>query len=167
MAALAIFATATFFAPRKGEDRSHARGLSSIAHAVKHRNDLRRDEIAQILGDQRITSNHVKLDYFPVFKDGKSFNLHFTIDRDLQEKIEEVYQRYDPSYAAFVAMDPETGKILAMVDNTSEEAPNGNLALKATFPAASVFKVVTSTAALNDGKVRPNAIFPVNRRYGT
>jgi len=52
------------------------------------------------------------------------------------------------------------------VDYSSEEQ-KGNLALKATYPAASVFKIVTSTAALNDGKVRPNAIFPVNGRFGT
>jgi penicillin-binding protein A len=145
---------------------SASRGLSSIAQTVHPRPLLKRQEIAQLLGDQRITSNHLRLDYLPAFKDGKSYNLHLTIDKDLQEKIEDVYQRYDPSYAAFVAMDPETGKILAMVDYSSEEK-SGNLALKATYPAASVFKVVTSTAALNDGKVRPNAIFPVNGRFGT
>jgi cell division protein FtsI/penicillin-binding protein 2 len=165
-AALAIFATATFFAPKTLGHSVAARGLSSIAQVVRPRDELKREDIAHLLGDQRITSNHVKLDYFPVFKDGKSYNLHLTIDRDLQEKIEEVYQRYDPSYAAFVAMDPETGKILAMVDYSSE-GQSGNLALKATYPAASVFKVVTSTAALNDGKLRPNAIFPVNGRFGT
>jgi peptidoglycan glycosyltransferase len=166
-AALAVFATATFLAPAKLKTSLGSRALSSIAVEKPHRHqDLTRAEISQLLGDQHITSNHVKLDSFPVFKDGKSFNLHFTIDRDLQAKIEETYQRYDPSYAAFVAMDPETGKILAMVDYSSEEQ-KGNLALHASFPAASVFKMVTSTAALNDGKLQPNAIFPVNGRFGT
>lgn len=127
---------------------------------------LDREEVSQLLGAQRITSNHLKLDSFPVFKDGKSFNVEFTLDRELQEKIEETYHRYDPSFAAFVAMDPETGKILALVDYSSEKR-EGNLALQATFPAASVFKVVTSAAAMNEGKIQPNAIFPVNGRYTT
>jgi peptidoglycan glycosyltransferase len=165
-AALAIFATATVLAPKHMGMGGGARSLSSIARTVHPHSSLARTEIAQMLGDQRITSNHVRLDYFPAFKDGKSYNLHLTIDRELQEKIEEVYQRYDPSYAAFVAMDPETGKILAMVDYSSEES-KGNLALKATYPAASVFKMVTSTAAINDGKVHPNDVVPVNGRFGT
>jgi cell division protein FtsI/penicillin-binding protein 2 len=165
-AAVAVLATATFLTPRGLHVAGAKRGLSSIAQTLRSPSQLSRADIARLLGDQRITSNHVRLDYFPVFKDGKSYNLHLTIDRDLQEKVEEVYQRYDPSYAAFVAMDPETGKILAMADYSADESL-GNLALKATYPAASVFKVVTSTAALNDGKVRPNAIFPVNGRFGT
>lgn len=140
----------------------------SVASTIKQHltPQLERSEIAQLLGTQRITSNHLKLDAFPVFKDGKSYNVHFTLDRELQEKIEETYQRYDPTYAAFVAMDPETGKILAMVDYSNEEN-SGNLALKASYPAASVFKVVTAAAALNDGKLRPKTIFPVNGRFGT
>ncbi len=165
-AAVAVIGTATLLTPKGSlPGKGVARRLSSTVRHSVHQ-ELKREEIAQILGSQRITSNHLKLDTFPVFKDGKSFNLHFTLDRELQEKIEETYQRYDPSYAVFVAMDPETGKILAMVDYSSETSQT-NLALKATYPAASVFKVVTSTAALNDGKVRPNAIFPVNGRYST
>jgi cell division protein FtsI/penicillin-binding protein 2 len=165
-AVFALLATAALLMPRGfAPIAGVSRGISStIRHKVFH--ELRREEIAQLLGTQHITSNHLKLDTFPVFKDGKSYNLHFTLDRELQEKIEEVYQQYDPSYAAFVAMDPETGKILALVDYSSEENKS-NLTLKASYPAASVFKVVTSTAALNDGKVRPNAVFPVNGRFGT
>lgn len=166
-AALAILATASFLAPKKLGGGMASRSLSSIAKAVRPHSQMPRSQIAQILGDQHITSNQLRLDYFPAIKDGTAYNVHFTVDRDLQEKIEDVYQRYDPDYAAFVAIDPETGKILAMVDYNSEGENHGNLALKATYPAASVFKVVTSTAALNDGKVRPNAIFPVNGRFGT
>ncbi len=164
-AAIAVVATATIMAPKGAGAEKAKRGLSSIA-SLNLAPQLNREEVSALLGNQRITSNHLKLDSFPVFKDGKNFNVEFTLDRELQEKIEETYHRYDPSFAAFVAMDPETGKILAMVDYSSEKH-DGNLALEATFPAASVFKVVTSAAAMNDGKVRPNALFPVNGRYTT
>ena len=119
-----------------------------------------------MLGGQRITSNQLKLDYLPVKKEDRTYNVHFTLDPQLQAKIENIYERYSPDYAAFVALDPETGKILAMADYTTHEH-DGNMALQATFPAASVFKVVTSAAALGQGKIRPNALFPVNGSYGT
>ncbi len=165
-AAIAVVATAAYLAPSEKSGGKAKRGLSSIAQTITRPVQLEREDVANLLGSQRITSNHLKLDSFPVFKDGKNYNLHFTLDRDLQERVEETYQRYDPSYAAFVAIDPETGRILAMADYSSEPH-DGNLALQATFPAASVFKVVTSAAAMGDGKIRPNAIFPVNGRYTT
>lgn len=127
---------------------------------------LERNQISKMLGDMRITSNLLKLESFPVQQDGKNYNIHFTLDESLQEKIENVYEKYDPVYATFVAMDPETGKILALVDY-STEAHQGNLALKAPYPAASVFKVVTSAAALDEGKIKPKSTFPVNGSYGT
>ncbi len=164
-AAIAVVATATILAPRSKGTEKAKRGLSSIA-TINLIPQLAREDVSALLGDQSITSNHLKLDSFPVFKDGKSYNVEFTLDRELQEKVENLYQRYDPTFAAFVALDPDTGKILAMVDHSSVKH-EGNLALQATFPAASVFKVVTSAAAMNDGKVRPNALFPVNGRYTT
>lgn len=144
------------------------RGPSSIELLSRKvlRNELERDAIAKSLGDFRITSNHLKMDYFPIKQEGKDYRVHFSLDKGLQERIEELYARYSPTYAAFVAMDPETGKILAMVDY-STEGHEGNLNLKASYPAASVFKVITSAAALDEGKIRPHAMFPVNGRYAT
>ncbi len=165
-AVIAVLATATYLAPSPKKKGATSRSLSSLAQSISRPKQLDREEVAALLGPQRISSNHLKLDSFPVFKDGKHYNFHFTLDRDLQERVEETYQRYDPSYAAFVALDPSTGRILALVDYSSEPH-DGNLALQATFPAASVFKVVTSAAAMGDGKIRPNALFPVNGSYGT
>ncbi|RZA00811.1 MAG: hypothetical protein EOP11_17950, partial [Proteobacteria bacterium] len=141
-----------------------SRGLAQLSHSLG--GHLEKKEVSSLLGDMHLTSNHVKLDSFPVQKDGKQLNVKFTLDRALQEKVEALYQQYDPVYAAFVAMDPETGKILAMVDYSSEPH-EGNLALKATYPAASVFKMVTSAAALDEGKISPRATFPVNGRFAT
>lgn len=162
-AILATFATAYFLSPGSA---GKGRSLAQISHRRILQPQMDKKELAALLGDQRLTSNHLKLDSFPVAAGDKQFNMHFTLDKDLQEKIEALYERYDPAYAAFVAIDPETGKILAMVDHSSE-GHKGNLALKATFPAASVFKVVTSAAALGEGKIAPNARFAVNGRYTT
>lgn len=137
-----------------------------IPKKVIPRPSLERAEIAAMLGEQRLSSNHLKLDYFPVESNGKSYQLRFTLDRAMQERIESLYERYSPAYAAFVALDPETGKILAMADySTGGHA--GNLNLRASFPAASIFKVVTSAAALDEGKIKPKSMFPVNGSYST
>ena len=40
-----------------------------------------------------------------------------------------------------------------------------NLALRATYPAASIFKLVTAAAALEKGKVEPDTV--INFRGGT
>lgn len=162
-AVLASLAAAYVLTPSSTLPKGN-RTLAQLSHAVS--GHLEKKEVASLLGDMRLTSNHVKLDAYPVQKDGKQMSVHFTIDRALQERVEALYQQYDPVYAAFVAMDPETGKILAMVDY-SNEPHEGNLALKATYPAASVFKVVTSAAALDEGKISPKATFPVNGRFAT
>lgn len=162
-ALLAVVGTGILLTPGKSKPKS---AIRKLANKTVFHEQMERSEIAKLLGDQRLTSNHLKLDYFPVTKGDRTYQIHFTLDPALQSKIEDVYERYSPDYAAFVALDPETGKILAMVDY-SAQGHEGNLALKATFPAASIFKVVTSAAALDEGKVRPKSVFPVNGRYGT
>jgi penicillin-binding protein A len=130
------------------------------------KNEITRKEVAQILGERRIRSEHLKYDFFPASAGEDNYHLQFSLDKDLQAKIENLYERYDPAFATFVAMDPETGKILAMVDH-SAEGHKQNLALHAGYPAASIFKVITSAAALGEGKIAPNSRFPVNGRYTT
>lgn len=164
-AAVGVLATASLLAPGTDSPGVAERGPSSIPR-IHHRNEISRAQLRELLGDQSLSTDHLRLETFPAFKDGKGYNIHFTLDRDLQTVVEETYQRYNPAYASFVAMDPDTGRILAMVDYSSK-GHEGNLNLKASYPAASVFKVVTAAAALNDGKIRPNALFPVNGRPGT
>jgi cell division protein FtsI/penicillin-binding protein 2 len=54
-------------------------------------------------------------------------------------------------YAGVVALEPASGRVLAYVSHSSAE-PNGpDQALNASAPAASVFKVVTASALLNEG----------------
>lgn len=151
------------FYPEKAKSKVVVRTLQ---RAPAFTQKLERAEIAEALGRQRLSSNHVALDSFPVSIHGKSYNLKFTLDRELQQRIENVYERYSPTYAAFVAMDPETGKILAMADYSTEPVSD-NLNLRATYPTASVFKVVTSAAAIDEKKLQPRSYFPVNGSYGT
>ena len=160
-AVLAVSATAFVLSPGSG---SKGRGLAQLSKHIMP--SLEKSEIAALLGQHRFTARELADGSFPISDRGKRINLQLTLDKELQQRVEDLYERYDPAYAAFVAIDPETGKILAMVDHSSD-GHEGNMALHATFPAASIFKVVTSAAALGEGKIPPNTLFPVNGRYGT
>jgi penicillin-binding protein 2 len=97
-----------------------------------------------------------------------------TIDLDLQKVAEDAIGNHK---AAIVAMDPQTGEILAMASRPAfdpnslsgrispaiwkqlqgQDHPFVNRALS-PFPPASTFKIVTTTAALESGKFKPDTI---------
>jgi cell division protein FtsI/penicillin-binding protein 2 len=92
----------------------------------------------------------------------KKEKLHPVYHLDLlsQHQMEKLFQQYKPDYGAFVAVDATTGAILSLVSYTRQRKETGNLVLKATFPAASIFKVVTAAAAIDQKKANPNTIVP-------
>lgn len=94
-------------------------------------------------------------------------DVHYSFDPGLQELLHELYTRYKPDYGTFVAMDAETGAIIAMMSYVKDGSNLGNLALRSEYPAASVFKIVTAAAACDRGELNPNSIVPYNGRRST
>lgn len=82
----------------------------------------------------------------------------YTIDFNLQKAMEKNFKAYRPDYGAFVALEPETGALLAFLSYEKTPDVGGNLALKASFPAASIFKIVTAAAAIDQDKANPNTL---------
>jgi cell division protein FtsI/penicillin-binding protein 2 len=66
--------------------------------------------------------------------------------------VKKEFKRFRVKYGAYVAIDADTGKVLAAV--SSIDYPD--LTFKRTFPAASTFKIVTAAAALETGLATPN-----------
>lgn len=94
--------------------------------------------------------------------------LEYTLDEDAQKRMDQLLQMWKPDYAAFVALDPETGRILTLSSFTRNPQDDlGNLALKASFPAASLFKIVTATAAIDQRKVAADSVIAFNGRFHT
>ncbi len=80
-----------------------------------------------------------------------------------QAYMDKLLSQYRPDHGVFVAMDAKTGRILTLASRTQNKTGQvENLALRATFPAASIFKVVTAGAVLDTDKVSPNTRIAFN-----
>jgi peptidoglycan glycosyltransferase len=84
--------------------------------------------------------------------------LAFSVLPSLQSQVERLFADYNPEEAAFVAIDPRTGEVLALAGWANGElAPHR--ALQADGPAASIFKVVSGAALLEEHSVKPGKQF--------
>ena len=97
----------------------------------------------------------------------QSTRVEYTFDKALHAAMAKVYLQYQPDYACFVAMDAKTGAIINLTSFLKEEEPIDNLALRAEYPAASVFKFVTAAAALDTNKLSPSSVIPFNGKSTT
>ncbi len=78
-----------------------------------------------------------------------------TIDPRLQRDIFDLFRKYDPPYGVFAAIEPETGRVRALVGYRRGGESDPWLPLKALYPAASLVKVITAAAALEKGDLTP------------
>lgn len=83
------------------------------------------------------------------------YNIEYTLVPSLQNKADELLKKYRPDYAAIVMMDAQTGEILAMTSFDKKNTEKTNLALRASYPAASIFKVITAATAVDHAGVSP------------
>ena len=94
-------------------------------------------------------------------------NVNYTFDRGLHADMAEVYLRYKPDYASFVAIDVETGAILNLTSFIKSGDEFDNLVMRSDYPAASVFKVVTAAAGIDLGKIDLSTVIPYNGKSTT
>ncbi len=109
------------------------------------------------------------------------YNIVLTIDSVIQyiteREIAKMAMKFNASAASAVVLEPSTGKILALANypdyNLNEfiEAPKSlmkNRAVSSVFEPGSVFKIVTASAALNEGKKDlEDSIYCENGEYKT
>lgn len=81
--------------------------------------------------------------YFAKTEDGRQARL--TVDPQLQAQMAKLLKMYNPQGAAVVAIDPKTGKVLALADYGE------GAVTRQVYPAASVFKIITGAALLEKG----------------
>ncbi len=87
--------------------------------------------------------------------DGRRAKL--TLKKDLQDAIDAKMHEHALPYAGTVAIDPKTGRVLAIASANTVKPAVQDYALRVQAPSASVFKLVTSAALLEKGAIDPYA----------
>ncbi|HZI09900.1 MAG TPA: penicillin-binding transpeptidase domain-containing protein [Myxococcus sp.] len=82
-------------------------------------------------------------------KDGRKQVL--TVDPLLQTQLTNIMRDYGVPYGAAVVLEPSTGRVLALAEHSAARPELRGLPVRAAFPAASIFKVVTGAALLEAG----------------
>jgi penicillin-binding protein A len=138
-----------------------AAGISATASKPDSTKESFKEHTQSRKDISRAISSEVKKNSYPsnvkidLNDDKDTYKVDYTLNKKLQKQANTLLQRYKPDYGAIFMINAETGEILAIASQQKGN-PNGeNLNLKATFPAASVFKVVTATAAVDGAKVDP------------
>lgn len=83
------------------------------------------------------------------------YRMKTSILEPLQKKITDNIDKKYAKYFALVAMEPETGKIVTMASHDKTGA-DSNVCIRPDFPAASLFKIVTAAAAIEQLEFNSN-----------
>lgn len=79
-----------------------------------------------------------------------------TIDPAMQRRAEHLLRHNRDHRAAVLVMDADSGRVLAMA-GVKHRRLDARVALDHTAPSASLFKIVTATAALEESDLRPDS----------
>jgi peptidoglycan glycosyltransferase len=126
--------------------------------------ELSRDDLPAILDD---IGRHTTMltDVFVCQNADRHYTIRTTIDTKLQTYILKLLKRSRTLQAAVVVLNAADGRVIAMADHDSNG--NGqNLTLKADYPAASLFKIVSAAAAIEKSGYTPDtAVYFQGRRH--
>ncbi len=94
-------------------------------------------------------------------KDGKTITIDTSIDIPLQNHLLKKMDRRNSRYIGIVILEPSTGKVLTMAGFDKHD-PLHNTCLDNRFPAASIFKIVTAAAAVEQCGLNSNSTLQFN-----
>jgi cell division protein FtsI/penicillin-binding protein 2 len=104
-------------------------------------------------------------------KNGRNLilTINHTVQYEVEKILKETVEKHGADNGTIIAMEPETGKILAMA-NYPNFNPNeyskiedmnlfGNLAVDLTYECGSVFKTITIASGIDAGKIEPDTTY--------
>ena len=120
-------------------------------HVPAEDKEYDKKQLAGIIG-----SRNFKPDEIHAFEiedeNGNTLFVRTTLDPELQAWATQFMPKVKAKSTALVVLDPSTGDVLAMASYRSDGRP-ANLAVESSFPAASLFKIVTAAAAMEKKKI--------------
>jgi cell division protein FtsI/penicillin-binding protein 2 len=84
--------------------------------------------------------------------------LVYTIQGDLQRRVHAYFAKNKVPYGVFVAIEPATGRILGMTSYSSVDPAWPKRSVYSLYPMASLFKIITASAALESNKITPESV---------
>lgn len=114
---------------------------------------LSRNELPDLL-DEFAHDASLLSDVFVCENNGSYYTFRTTIDTKLQRYIQRILKRSRTLQSAVVVLDASDGRVIAMV-NRDTNGNRSNLSLKADYPAASLFKIISAAAALDSSGYTP------------
>ena len=97
---------------------------------------------------------------------GVRYTFKTTINAKLQSYIDRMLDRSKTIQAAVVVLNPHDGRVLAMSSH-DKNGDGANLCLKAEYPAASLFKIISAAAAIEAAGYSPEKRLYYNGRRHT
>ena len=103
---------------------------------------------------------------FEILHENKNLTIQTSVDMALQHYLTKKLNRKHTRHIGIVALDPADGRILAMAGFDKSD-PSNNPCVNGSFPAASIFKIVTAAAAIEKCNLQPDSILQYNGRKHT
>lgn len=116
-------------------------------------------EVRALLDDSRFVN--LTDDLLGIHHNGQNLHADTSLDVSMQQYMLSKLDRANSRYIGIVALDPETGRVLAMIGFDRKD-PFNNPCVDNRFPAASVFKIITATAGIEKFGFTPNTTFAYN-----
>ena len=98
---------------------------------------------------------------FDVQVNQQHFHVDTSLDLSLQTRLLDKVRGSDAEVMGLVVLDPDSGRVLAMV-GIDRDQPSSNPCLDNRFPAASIFKIVTAAAAIEQCQFTPETKMTFN-----
>ncbi len=136
-----------------GDTDGNGDALSAITQPIHSKKSASGRLLIHDVQDLNLDPAHIE-DRFTLQKNGIPLTVESSVDTDFQSYILSLLKKSNTVRAAVVVMQPDDGRILAMVSYDSE-ANGENLCLKADYPAASLFKIISAAAALDSAGFSP------------
>lgn len=140
--------------------KSHPFPENSPGAPGKNHNKVTLEELRNLLAAHHIPVNTEKNNFF-LNDGGRKLEIHTSLNIPLQKfilsrlQILRTLDRGKPQRIAMVVMEPETGRVLAMAGFDLTRA-DFNICTDGEFPAASTFKIITASAAIENCGYTPH-----------